>query len=170
VDETPFVPSIKKLRDSIETQPGWWEPIHNDRSNTGWFLRALSAVALLSNGEHPQYVTGSFNQDADEGVVHAFYARTLITSKIAGTRGGGAPVLTVIGRSRNGLRSLEVEADFPFGVAPQLTHDTWPGNVRVVTVYDDGHELALPVARVENSDHRGQIIEFLPSLRADIES
>lgn len=99
-------------------------------------------------------------------MLHAFYARAGVTIEVAGG-GEEEPKLTVTSRARAGLHSLEVEAPVSLGSA-EWGAASRPGAVRVLAVYEDGHQFILPVAPT-NDRLRSELIAFLPSLRADLE-
>jgi hypothetical protein len=168
VQESDAHEHVKDLLREIRNQAGW-EAGAQIGFKDGWFARALSAVALLAAADTPKYVTGAYDREAGGGVVHAFYERSVVTIAITGARAAD-PKLSVTSRSRAGLRVLEVDATAPLGAGSTWEQGSWPGQVQVVATYTDGHTFVLPVTQVNYDTHRDGLIEFLPSLKADLES
>lgn len=154
--------SVQELISMIHQQPGWSGGI-NVGQKTRWFGRALSAAALLSEGGTPEYVTGYFSEDGGMGVLHAFYGRSVITIRLEDGH-EEEPKLTVTGRTRSGLRSLEVAVSDPIASGT----GNWPGAVDVLAVYEDGRQLKLPVTATGDDYRRAELAAFVPSLRADL--
>lgn len=167
MDEATAKDNVQALLTKIHQQPGWYAAIDVGH-DTHWFGRALSAVALLVGAEEPQYVTGLFEVNAGQGVLHAFYPTSVVTIEL--THGHETePELSVTARPRAGLRSLAVATNVALGSGKQWEQGAWPGKVRVVAVYENGHQFTLPESQQNYDRLAPGLVEFLPSLKADLE-
>jgi hypothetical protein len=129
-----------------------------------WYRRALSAVALLSEGEEPAYVSGQYR--AGTVKLHLFFADSVVTID-AGPGDDDIAKATVIQRPRAGLLSLKIRVSQPPS-ADLFRRDLWPGKVFVVAHYGEGPALELPVSATNDPRMSDELRQFLPSLQADL--
>ncbi len=155
---------VEKLHGRISREPGWAFDPWDERPD--WYRRALSAVALLSEGEEPVYISGKYDEDNRAGMLHLFYTRSVITIE-ARRDLSDLENATVTERPRAGLGSLKLHVSEPPS-DDLFRRDFLPGKVFVWIHYPDGPVIQLPVSATNDSRMSDELVELLPSLRADL--
>lgn len=159
MDEDQARTVVGKFLPQVRNQPGWdlspWPQ---------WYGQAITAVALLVDGDEVEYLTGEF--DGSEGVLHFFTPSTVITLAVA-TDAADGTAATATARQRATLVSLDLSAGASLsgGDAEQVE---WPGHVQAVVRYEDGHVLTAPVAPAADEAERKRFLSFWTSLRRDV--
>lgn len=169
---------IRTLLPRIRRCPGW---DLRDRDTPGWYRRALSSVALLSQKAEIEHITGDLTDG--RGELHIFTKHAVITLEVMtasavdretgqGTRRIGAggfpvdsdnPTTTVTMYPRSGLRSIDLGGAESISGGPDHGY-YWPGAITAVARYADDRTVTL--TRREGS--RDDLATFLPELLADL--
>jgi hypothetical protein len=160
-------PAAERIQDLLDAQQQDWMVARNDPSEYGWFHAFLAKLTLAVGGDEIIFLSSRHSQGSTgfDGVVAIFTPDRLVFGYVGGeqARADSLDRVEVVTISRDRLTRIDFESKTtPFA-------STWQNGVAVAVTYDDDRvgSFALPLSGA-NKNHSPALIEFLPSLLADV--